>query len=248
MHINGSVIKSRRAEYNLTQLQLSNKTGVSKSSISRMENDSNNGNIRFIDAVKIMKVLDLSLDELIITVTKSIDTKVLKVLDEIREARELYLIEDTLNQLTLQQWRSTTLHSVYYDWHMGLMYLHKQKYKDALAFIDKTLNRLDDLPSLEYLKVSVYTSKGYVLHLLGEDGNPYYKSAIYMKRIDDEKLDYRTRVRLLSYMMDSNIKVENYDLVDCYGKRAMHLLKENESTYMVKRIKKLCEKIKQYPV
>lgn len=245
MHINGSVIKSRREEYNLTQSQVSIKTGVSKSSISRLENDTS---IDFIDVIRILKLLDLNLDELIIAEASSTDTKVLDDLDIIRENRTFHLLEKTLKRLTMQEWRSTRIHSVYYDWHTALMFQYSRDYQTALVFIDKTLERLELLPSLEHLRVSVYTAKGYVLHMMGRDGNEFYKAAIYSTRVGEDKIGYRTRVRLLSYMMDGNIKMRNYDNVKRYGERALYLLKENESTYMKKRISKLCEEVKQSPI
>ena len=60
MQINWSIVSERRQEYNFSQEVLARKAGVSKSFISRLENDRDNKQkFNFLSTLKVMNVLDL---------------------------------------------------------------------------------------------------------------------------------------------------------------------------------------------
>lgn len=235
MQINNSAIKSRRLEYDLSQKSLSLKTGVPVSTISRLEKGKNVG---FIYVVKVMTVLDLTLEDVIIKVTPAVDMKIVEELDRIRDQSELHLIEGVLKKLTVLEWRSNKKLSVYYDWHKAILFKQEKDYNNALKCIERALKLIEDKSSLEYLKADLYMAKGNVLYADGISGQKSYIEAGKIYRNNIDKIYYRTGVKLYVNVMAGYLGTKEYDKIPGYAAKAKALLKKYESTFLLDKIEK----------
>lgn len=236
MQINNAAIISRRKEYGVSQTSLSQKTGVSVSTISRLEKGEN---VRFIYVVKVMTVLDLTLEDVIIRLTPAVDTKIIEELDRIRDQSELHLIEDVLKKLTVLEWRSNKKLSVYYDWHKAILYKQEHDYDAALICIERALQRIEDKSSLEYLKASLFMAKGNVQYLAGTSGQKSYIGAGKIYSNNTDKIYYRTGVKLYVNVMAGYFRTKEYDKIPGYAEKAKCLLKKNESTFLLEKIERI---------
>lgn len=236
MKINNSAIISRRKEYGVSQTSLSLKTGVSVSTISRLEKGENVG---FIYVVKIMTALDLSLEDVIIRLTPAVDMKITEELDLIREHSKLDLIESVLNKLTVYEWRSNKKLSVYYDWHRAILFKQQNNYDEALKCLNKALKRIEDKSSLDYLKAGLYMAKGNVLYGDGNRGLNYYIKAVQIYNSSTDKVYYRTAVKLYINLMRGYGSVKEYKKILLYAGKAKSLLKRNESTFLLEKIERM---------
>lgn len=235
MQINNSAIKSRRLEYDLSQKSLSLKTGVPVSTISRLEKGENVG---FIYVVKVMTVLDLTLEDVIIKVTPAVDMKIVEELDRIRDQSDLHLIGDVLKKLTVLEWRSNKKLSVYYDWHKAILFKQEKDYGNALKCIERALKLIEDKSSLEYLKANLYMAKGNVLYADGISGQKSYIEAGKIYRNNIDKIYYRTGVKLYVNVMAGYLSTKEYDKIPGYAVKAKALLKKYESTFLLDKIER----------
>lgn len=236
MQINNSAIISRRKEYGMSQASLSLKTGVSVSTISRLEKGEN---VRFIYVVKVMTVLDLTLEDAVIRVTPAVDMKITEELDLIREHSKLELIEGVLNKLTVLEWRSNNKLSVYYDWHRAILFKQQNNFDEALKSLDKAIKRIEDKSSLEYLKAGLYMAKGNVLYGDGSGGLNYYIKAAQIYSKNTDKVYYRTAVKLYINLMRGYASTKEYSKIFLYAERAKCLLRRNESTFLLEKIERI---------
>ncbi|CEA02351.1 Helix-turn-helix [Jeotgalicoccus saudimassiliensis] len=239
MKINNSAIISRRKEYGVSQSSLSLKTGVSVSTISRLEKGENVG---FVYVVKIMTALDLTLEDVIIRLTPAVDMKITEELDLIREQSRLDLLEKTLNKITLNEWRSNNKLSVYYDWHRAIVLKMQNDSAGALKCLDNAFKRIEDKSSLEYLKAGLYMAKGNVLYGDGSEGLYYYTQAAHVYSSNSDKVYYRTAVKLYINLMRGYGSTKEYSKILQCAKRAKNLLQKNESTFLLKKIEWLEKK------
>ena len=242
MQINNSAIISRRKEYGVSQTSLSLKTGVSVSTISRLENGENVG---FIYVVKVMTALDLTLEDVIVRLTPAVDMKITEELDLIREHSRLELIESVLNKLTVHEWRSNKKLSVYYDWHRAILFKQQNNYDEALKCLDRALRLIEDKSSLEYLKTGLYMAKGNVLYDDGSGGLYYYIQAGRCYSRNTDKIYYRTAVKLYINLMRGYASTKEYSKIPAYAERAKCLLKRNESTFLLEKIERIEEKYRK---
>lgn len=233
MHVDGSVIMSRRFEYNMSQEILYRKTGVSVSTLCRLEKGRNVG---FINVMKVLRALDLTADEVIVINTPSVDAEIMSELDQIRNEGSYHLIEETLKKLTLVEWRSSRRLSVYYDWHHAIMCERAGNYNKAIKCIDKALKSLDDKISLEPLKVELLIAKGNVLNKNGDDGLNCYVEAGHLYARNANSMFYKTGIKLYYNVMVSYCHNDDYGEIPSYIKKASNLLDQNESTFMLKKI------------
>lgn len=233
MHLDGSIIMSRRSEYNMSQQMLYRKTGVSVSTICRLENSENVG---FINVMKVLRALNLTADEVIVINTPSVDGGIMSELDQIRNEGAYHLIEYTLKKLTIVEWRSTNPLSVYYDWHHAIMYERAGNYKKAIEAINKALKSLDDKISLEPLRVELLMAKGNVLNKNGGDGLKCYVEAGHFYARNSNAMFYKTGVKLYYNVMVSHCRNNDYGEIPSYIKKVSVLLEQNESTFMLKKI------------
>ena len=236
MKINNSVIISRRKEYSVSQASLSLKTGVSVSTISRLEKGENVG---FISVVKIMTALDLTIEDVIIRLTPAVDMKIIEELDLIREHSKLELIEGVLNKLTVREWRSNKKLSVYYDWHRAILFKQHNNYDEALKCLNKAIERVGDESSLEYLKAGLYMAKGNVLYDDISKGLNYYIKAVQVYTSNTDKVYYRTAVKLYINLMRGYGSAKEYKKILLYAEKAKCLLKKNESTFLLEKIERM---------
>lgn len=236
MQINNSAITSRRLEYGLSQKSLSLKTGASVSTISRLENGENVG---FIYVVKIMAILDLTLEDVIIKVTPAVDMKVIEELDRIRDQSNLYLIEGVLKKMTVLEWRSNKKLSVYYDWHKAILFKQEKEYDNALKCLERALKMIENKSSLEYLKAGLYMAKGNILYAAGISGQKCYIEAGKIYSNNTDKIYYRTGVKLYVNVMAGYSRTNEYDKIPGYAAKAKCLLKKNESTFLLEKIERL---------
>lgn len=233
MHIDGSIIMSRRSEYNMSQEGLYRKTGVSVPTLWRLEKGENVG---FINVMKVLKVLDLTADDIIVINTPSVDSKIMSELDQIRSEGAYHLIAATLKQITIAEWRSSRRLSVYYDWHSAIMHERAGKYSEAIKCINKALKTLDDKISLEPLKVELLMAKGNMLNKKGGNGLDCYVEAGKLYAGNADAMFYKTGVKLYYNVMVSHCHNDDYGEISSYVKKASHLLEKYESTFMLKEI------------
>ena len=236
MQVNYSAITSRRKEYSVSQSTLAKKAGVSPATISRIENGDNVG---FLAVVKVMTELDLRLEDVIIKVTPAASLKILDDLDRIREKSAMYLIDDTLNKLSVTEWRSNRKLSVYYDWHKAIYHFEKKNYDAALDFLESALKRTEGIESLGYLKLELYMAKGNILYLNGQDGHGAYVSAGVQYRVHADRIDYKTGVKLYCNIMTGYCRTNQYDKILDYANAAKSMLMKNESTYLMRKVQEL---------
>lgn len=244
MQINWSIVSERRQEYNFSQEVLARKAGVSKSFISRLENDRDNKQkFNFLSTLKVMNVLDLQLEDLVTYVSMRSNMSILDNLDKIREQGNLNLIDKTLNELSIAEWRHSLKYSVYYDWHKALWCIHQEDYITASVHIDKALERLRRIDSMNNIKINIYIAKGYIEQLKGEDGGAFYLRSEALYKENPTIINYRTRIRLVYYIIKGYVIQEEYDKARWTGRMIMKFLNDNQSIYMKKEIENLLKDI-----
>lgn len=233
MHINGSVITTRRSEYNVSQEVLHRKTGVSVSTLSRLEKGKNVG---FISVLKVLKALDLSIEDVVVINTPSVDAEIMSELDKVRNQGSYYLIEKILNKLSVPDWRSSKRLSVYYDWHQAIISERAKKFNEAINYLDKALKLIDDKNSLEPLKIELFMAKGNVLNKSGKNGLDCYVKAGNIYSRHSNKMLYKTGVKLYYNVMINYCRRGDYGKVEPYVIKAKLLLAKHESTFMLAEI------------
>src|SRR5699024_11516323 len=125
MQINWSIVSERRQEYNFSQEVLARKAGVSKSFISRLENDRDNKQkFNFLSTLKVMNVLDLQLEDLVTYVSMRSNMSILDNLDKIREQGNLKLIDKTIYELSIVDWVHLQNYSRNYSWYIDVMCIY----------------------------------------------------------------------------------------------------------------------------
>ena len=224
----GDRIRRERRRQGYSQKRLCDDI-CSQSTLSRLE--SNNLNLSFLTVNQILGRLNLSVNDLLAQEESIQENIFFSRLDEARDARDYNMMEKLMAEFSHVTEEPSAKVKMYMKWHFGLVAISRKDFVTSNTLLEYALHIAEKYKYKDYLP-HLHMAIGNTKYYLGEKSlKPYAYAEELCHGL--EVPNFKLEMKILHNLIASYTRDGQYRKVILKCKRAIHLLNQNESAYLM---------------